>query len=37
MVTSIGPRGMILEAMDILRVEAALLRANLPDLTLRQG
>ena len=28
---------MILEAMDVLRVEAALLRANLPDLTLRPG
>jgi hypothetical protein len=28
---------MILEAMDTLRVEAALLRANLPDLTLRPG
>ncbi len=28
---------MILEAMDVLRVEAALLRANLPDLTLREG
>jgi hypothetical protein len=28
---------MILEAMDVLRVEAALLRANLPDLVLRPG
>jgi hypothetical protein len=28
---------MILEAMDLLRVEAALLRANLPDLVLRPG
>src|SRR4051794_39428613 len=28
---------MILEAMDLLRVEAALLRANLPELVLRPG
>jgi hypothetical protein len=28
---------MILEAMDGIRVEAALLRANLPELTLREG
>jgi hypothetical protein len=28
---------MILEAMDLLRVEAALLRAQLPDLVLRPG
>ena len=28
---------MILEAMDLLRVEAALLRAQLPELVLRPG